>query len=161
ALGELTQGGRIAMRTSRFSLSRSFVVVVFLTLVAGPASAASQILVADPATARAPAGPDVAAADPSAAGVPESWLSQVQESIASSEYEISPQAALPAGGRSAAGTRLSTEEAGWQAPNRAQNFQIQFTRAGLHVAPLETPGPSGGNGAVEAVPWSGDSRFFA
>src|SRR5262245_29058432 len=139
------------MRPSRFSLSRSFAVVAFLTLAGGMESGASQTLVGGPASESQPVRPDDAS-NRSAAGVSEGWLSQVQEAIASSEYEISRQV-LPVGRRSAGATGTSTEETGWQAPNRAQNFQIHFTSAGLHVAPLEAPGPSHGNGAAEAGSW--------
>ena len=62
---------------------------------------------------------------PAGADVPGAWLSQVQQEIASQEYQVTWQSE----------TALPDLDAAWQAPNRSHGLRTYFTAAGIRVVP--------------------------
>jgi uncharacterized repeat protein (TIGR01451 family) len=65
-------------------------------------------------------------------GVSGSWLSQVQQGIASEEYQVTWQTE----------TALPDLDAAWQAPNRSHGLRTYFTAAGIRVVPRQDAAPS-------------------
>jgi len=64
--------------------------------------------------------------------VPDGWLSEIEEQIATSEYRVTWQST----------TRLTDLDAAWHAANRTHDFRTYFTREGIRVIPRTEDSPS-------------------